>query len=299
MDGLGLLYSLRNLLNEDVSSAFLDDRTSYEYLWQAAKTFASRAGVLKATQDIITVAGTSVYNLNPDFDKLYLKDSNNNFIVKYDDGTTQTFLPWKSYDRVIYENNTTSTVAPSNFTLLDAQLPAQITGSATTTATSIGNLTLLTDTAVDFTNVGLGDIVHNTTTGESGYVVSKTSTTVIGTALFGGSGTWTSGDTYVIQPQGRLQIIIDPPPSASGDTITVYYIQVPDPVFTDYGVYRIQQKYIPLLVGYAAWLYKYRDREPDFGDKFFAQFERGVREANSSLDRGAARNEINISFRRR
>lgn len=300
MDGLSLLYGLRNLINEDVSSAFLDDRTSYEYLWQAAKTFASRAGVLKATQSITTVADQTSYTLNADFDKLYLMDEDKNFIIKYSDGTTQTFPTFKSYDSVVYENNTTSINVPSNFTLLDAALDSQITGTATSTAAPVGGLTTLTDTAGNFTNANVGDVIHNVTTGASGYIISKTSTTVIATAMFNGSSTsWTSADSYVIQPQGKVQLIIDPPPSIAGDTITVYYNQIPAPVFSDYGMYRIQQKYIPLLIQYAAWLYKYRDREPDFGDKFYVQFDQGVREANSSFNRSLSKNITSVSFRKR
>ena len=301
MDGLFLLYSLRNILNEYASSSFLDTRTSYEYLWKAAKTFASRSGVLRSTQSITTVADQSGYTLNADFDKLYLQDTDSNYVVKYNDGSINTFPMWKPYEEVIYEDNTTSLSTPTYFTLIDdPTLDSKITGTATSAGALSGGLATLTDTAGNFSDVSVGDAIHNTTDGSSGYVVSKTSSTVLSIALFGGSNNdWSSSDAYVIQPQGRIQLILNPPPSTASHTVTVFYQQIPSPVFSDYGVYRFQQKYMDSIIFYAAWLYKYRDREPDFGDRFFAQFDSAVREANSSLNRSIARDNFKISFRKR
>lgn len=46
MDGNQLLRQLRDLLNESDSSGWLDDFTSYMYLWQAAVEFVTRTECL-------------------------------------------------------------------------------------------------------------------------------------------------------------------------------------------------------------------------------------------------------------
>ena len=72
MDGKGLLYKLGSLLNEDATSGFLDDFTSYEFLYEAAKEFVSRTACITATQTITTVVDQTDYTLNADFLGLYL-----------------------------------------------------------------------------------------------------------------------------------------------------------------------------------------------------------------------------------
>jgi hypothetical protein len=42
-------------------------------------------------------------------------------------------------------------------------------------------------------------------------------------------------------------------------------------------------------VFYAAWLYKYRDREVNYGDAFFKYWDRAVREYNSVLNKSMNR----------
>lgn len=301
MDGKSLLYSLRNTLNEDSGSAFLDDRTSYEYLYEAATMFASRTGALTAEQSITTVADQEAYTLNANYDSLYLRNYDEEYIVKYNDGATNTFPLFKEYERIIYEDETTSVPLPSWFTVKDkSSLGDQITGTATSTAAASAGLATLTDTSGDFSDAAPGDIIHNTTDGSSGYVVSKTSSTIIVVALFGGTANdWTSGDAYVIQPQGRMQLLLNAPPSTSGHTVTFYYNQRPEPVFSDYGVYRFPDSYMPAIVKYAAWLYKYRDREPEVGDSLFLYFDREVKRANRVYGNSSKHRDITFNLRRR
>jgi len=119
--------------------------------------------------------------------------------------------------------------------------------------------------------------VHNTTDGSDGIVLSKTSSTVLVVALFNGTNDdWTSGDSYVIQPQGRMKLVLSQPPSTAGETITLNYIKRPDPVYSHYGTYRFQSHHLMALVKYAAWLYKYKDREPQTGDMLFQYWDRQV-----------------------
>lgn len=300
-DGLDLLYRLQNLLNEDSDSPFLDDRTSFQLLWEAAEEFVDRTGALKATQSITTVADQAEYTLNHDYLKLYLRDNERNLFLKFNDGNFDSFPIWKDYEEIVFINDTDSVPIPSHFAIIDdPTLDSQVTGTATSTAAASGGAATLTDTAADFSDVEAGNIVHNTTDTSVGIVLSKTSSTIASTALFGGTANdWTSGDAYVIQPQGRFQIILDPPPSSSGDTLTVQYIQRPAPVFSDYGVYRFPPQFTDAIVNYAAFKYKYRDREAVFGDRWFQVWERGIALAAGSMNNSMNRKEFKVRLRKR
>lgn len=300
MDGKELLYSLRQLLNESASSAFLDNKTSYSFLWQAATAFVERTGCLRSTQAITTVANQAGYDVSSDFLRLYMRDKHNNFVMKYNDGSNNTFISWKAYEEIISEDNTTAVSIPSWFSVIDASLPAQVTGTATSAGTLSGGQSTLTDTAASFANVSAGDYVHNTSDGADGIALSKTSSTVLVTALFGGTGNdWVTSDAYVIQPQGRFQLLLNPPPAIAAHTITLYYIQRPAPVFSDYGVYRFPQQFTDAVVYYAAWLYKYRDSEPNFGDRWYQIYEKEVRRATALFRDSLRSNSLSVSFRKR
>jgi hypothetical protein len=275
MDGKTLKYALRNLLEEDSSSGFIDDLTSYNFINEAAINLQQRARYLKATDTITTVAETSTYDLNGDYMGLYLKNSAKKQFIKYSDGTTTSFVTWVPHEKIVYANNTDSAYSPDRFTVAGkASLDSQVTGTTTAAGAATGGKSSLTDTGADFSDVEAGDWVHNTTDTSHGIVISKTSSTVLTTALFNGTADdWTSADAYVIQPQGRLQLIIDPLSSTAAHTITVNYLQRPAPVYSDYDVFRYPREYTPALVKYAAWLYKYRDGEPNYGDKWYIAFE--------------------------
>ncbi len=296
-----MLYRLRELLNEDANSTFLDDRTSYSLLYEAAKYFVDITGCLKATQSITTVADQQTYTINADFLRLYLKNSRNDYFLEYSDGTSTYTLYWKDYEDIIFENNTTSVTIPSHFAIIDKPtLNSRLTGTVTATSAASGGESTLTDSSADFSNVSPGDNVHNTTDGSSGIVLSADSSTSLTVALFGGTNNdWTSGDSYVIQPQGRLQLVLSPPPSQAGHAITLRYVQKPDPVFSDYGIYRFPEEYHEALCYYAAWFYKYRDREPNFGDRLYQQFDFAVRKASDSLKRTFRKSGLRVNLRKR
>lgn len=301
IDGKSLLRTLRESLNEASTSEFLDTRTSYEYLYEAAIEFVSRTDCLKLTQSITTVANQAGYTLNADFMKLYLKNSSNKYYIKYNDGSTNHFINFRDYEDIVFGNNTTSQPIPNYFTIIDDPTKdTKLSSTTTSVGASSGGETILTDTNANFADVSAGDIVHNITDGSDGVVLSKTSSTVLVTALFGGTNNdYTSGDSYVIQPQARLQLIFDPPPSTAGHTVTVYYIQRPDPVFSDYGIYRIQGQYLGALVEYAAFKYKYRDREPNFGDKFFQQWSSQIKKSNVVLNKAFVRKDWTVNMMKR
>lgn len=291
-DGKSLTNGLADLLNETLAtSSFLESRTIYDSLYEAALEFARRTRVLTATQTITTVADQATYDLNPDFLCFYLRDSSNRYVAKFNDGSTDYWLPFRDYEAIAYADNDNSVAVPANFSLIDdATLTDNITGTATANGTATGNECTLTDSAGDFTNVEVGDDIHNTTDGSDGVVLAVTSTTALQIALFGGTGNdITSGDAYVIVPQGRKHIVLDPPPSTAGYTLTLHYVQKPDPVYSYYRQYRFDRQYAHALIKYAAWLIKYKDSSPNFGDAFYKYWDQACRMAakieHKSLDK--------------
>ena len=281
MVGKTLLRRLRQTLSEVSGSPFLDDRLSYELLWEAAQEYVRRTKCLTASTTFTTVADQTNYDLPADFLELYLRDSNGDLFIQYNDGTSTTTISWDSYEDIVVANNTTSVSIPSSFCIMDrSSLPSQVTGTATADGAASGGECTLTDSSADFVTglVAPGDRVHNTTDGSDGVVLSVTSSTALVTALFDGTDNdWSTGDSYVIQPQARAQLILDPPPSTAGHTGTVYYIARPDPVFSDYGMYRIPEAAHQALVYYAAHLYMDRDHEPQFANYFLEKWEAMVR----------------------
>ena len=295
-----MLRRVRQLLNEDSNTGWLDDYTTYDFLYEAAKDFVDRTGCLRSSQDITTVADDDEYDLNPDFLRLYAKDRDNRFFITLYDDSDYYKLYWKDYEDILYDKNTTSVAIPSHFSIIDVADQDQVTGTATSDSDDSAGQCTLTDTSGDFSDVNPGAIIHNTTDGSDGVVLSKTSSTILVVALFGGTGNdWDTDDAYVIQPQSRYQIYIDPPPSTADYTITVPYVQQPDPVYSDYGIYRFPDQYKEALVKYAVFLYKYRDREPDFGDALYAYYERAIGRYAYSVNRAQRPGNFKVNLKKR
>jgi hypothetical protein len=303
MDGASLDYKLEQLLRESSSSAFIDQRSSYDYLYEAAKKINSRTAYLKGQQTITTVTSTSAYDLEADFMNLYFTNSFNEYVIKYQTAAgTIYWITWKDYDKLIQNivTSTDTTPIPSNFTIVPKKtITARITGTATATGTLAYEETALTDAAAPFSDVSIGDSVHNTTDASAGTVIAVTSTSVLVTSLFGGTdNTWTSGDAYIVIPQGKKQIVIDTASANSGDSIIIDYVQLPTPVYSAYRTYRIDQSYEMALVYYAAWLYKSKDR--DMTDYFFKCYDREVRQASAQVDKAFGRgNSFKVNFNKR
>jgi hypothetical protein len=115
--------------------------------------------------------------------------------------------------------------------------------------------------------------------------------------MFNGSlNYWTSGDAYIIFPQARYQFILDPPPSTSGHTVTLTYISKPVPVYSPYRAYNLPTEYIEPVVSYAAWKYKYRDREPIFGDMLYRVWDMQTRELTRVFNAVKQNNRIQVNF---
>lgn len=296
MDGANLRRRVAELLNEnETTSNLLVKRSTYDFLYDAAKNWVIKTECLTAEQTITTVASQSDYVLNADYLGLFLK-RNDRFYAKYYDGSAYTFINFKPYTDVYYENQTTAISIPNYFTLLDYRsLYSQVTGAASANGASVGGKCLLTTATDKFDNVSAGDSINNTTDGSAGIVISKTDAKNIYVALFGGTANdISSADAFIIQPKGRMKLIFDPPPSTASHYCYVPYLQEPAPVYSDYDVYRINFDYTEAFANYAAWKYKYKDKSADFGDKFYAAYLAEVEKYNTQTDRVLARTNVSI-----
>ena len=295
-----MLTQMRMLLDEDSDSGFLDTFLSYQFLNEAATDFVNRTKYLKTTQDITTVADQAQYDLNGNFMELYIKDQSERYVIKYNDGSATTMIPQEDYEDVFIAQSDSGT--PGKFSIIsDASQRSQLTGAATVDGDASGGQCTLTDTDTSqFASVEAGDSIHNTTDGSNGVVLSVTSTSAIVVALFGGTDNeWDQDDAYVLQPQNNYQLVLDPAPDTASETVTVPYIRRPAPVYSDYGMFNIPSQFHPAIVKYAAWLYKYVDREQGFGDKWYVLYDQQAKLFSSQIRKNYKRPRLSVNLRAR
>lgn len=302
MDGKTLYRQVERALGEPQGTGYLDAKTVYDCLYEAACKTATRTRCFNTTQTITTVADTRAYNLNPDFLDLAWTNADNEKFIKYSDGTKTHWLTGKPYDTLLLANQTTSVTIPSYFSITDAAKGTVLTGTETTgTAVSNGEARL-TDSAATFVTSGVsaGDVIYNSTDDSEGVILAVTSNTVLQTALFHGTDNdFDLSDAYRIYPQGRFKLHFDPPPSTASHTVTIYYVQRPAPVYSLQRFYNFMPDYREPLIAYAAWKYKYIDREPNYGDAFYGQWDKAVRtlarDVNTSI---TGRKNFRVNFKK-
>jgi hypothetical protein len=300
MDGKMMLFQVRQLLQESDNSSFLDDRTTYDYLYEAACELVSTLKFTTATQTITTTATTSLYDLNADFLSLYMKNDFNIYIIMYYDSSGYYWPTFRDESFIFQDNSLSDSSIPNCFSILDqASLPTNVTGTVTANGSASNGECTLTDAGTSFTStVSIGDQVHNTTDGSDGVVLSVADTSLV-TAMFGGTaGDWTSADAYVIVPQTKRQLLLDPPSLTAGHTVTVKYVPKPNPVYSDFRSYRLPTHYIPAIIKYAAWLYKYRDREPNFGDAWYKYWDMQIRKYHANENRLPSKTRWTVNMRK-
>lgn len=291
MDGKDLLRRHKQLLNIKSTDTNYDERTGYDYLYAAAKQWVLETECLTSYQTITTVASTAIYTINGDYLSMYLKH-NDRYYLKYYDGTSYYFLYFKPYEQVIFDNDTTAVSVPGYFTITDdPTLDTLISDAADNAGTTVGGkCTFTMDTAV-FGDVTPGDIIHTPVDGADGIVLKTESTaTTLEVALFGGDNADINAtEAFIIQPRKRFLLQFDPPCKTGEHTVTFYYLRSPRPVYSDYDVYEIAYEYPDVLCQYAAWLYKYRDQEPQFGDAFYKYWDMQIKNYRRLTNKGLAR----------
>jgi len=300
MDGKEILEQLYDLINEGTSSTFVSRKLAFAYINRAATEFVSRTNCLRQSQAITTIAETSTYTLNANFLKLYLLDDFNRKYIKYNDGTNTSFFYESDYSDIYRQTKVTSASNPTRFSIIDdPNLDSRLTGTTTSDGSATNGESVLTDSGADFSDVSVGDCVHNLTDGSDGYIIIAGSTTLT-TALFNGTANdWTSGDSYVIQPQARLLLVVDPPSSIAGHTITVPYLQRPNPVYSNFGAFRFQPQQMDAIISYAAWLFKYKDSDPNMGDEWYKMWEIEVKRNASNLNQSFNKTGFRLNLKAR
>ena len=303
MDGKSARLFVEDLIRGTSRPDIVTKKRTYDMLNAGAEEFVSLTECIKKSEDLTTVADQAAYDLSADYLRLWLKTDDprgGDYFVRYTDSSSVIHeILWRSYQKVFYDYNTTSVSLPSYFTILEkTSLPDQLTGTTTATGTQSGGAATLTDAGESFeTYISARDRVHNTTSGKdySGIVISVTSDTALVTAMFDTNGDpqgWASGDTWVIQPTARMQLQLDPPPETASETVTVPYVAKPNPVYSDYYTWQIQDVYHKAFCFYAAYLYltEYQVQESVqsgdvlLADKYFNEFNRIVHRAKRDID---------------
>lgn len=304
---IGLDYKRRmyQLLAECDSSSWMDLKSVFDTLYEAAKDFAKEVKSLKSSQTITTVAEQTNYALNPDYLEMLVSNDDGKKQVQFYDSSNYRWIYWEEYKDILYDNNTTSVAYPWRFGVVARALDDRITGTATSSSTNSGGETSLTDTATTFTStVYPGDAVVNTTNSYIGIAIAVPSAHVVTTVMFNTASNasayadWTSGDGYMIIPAPRYDIVLDPPPSTSGYSVIVPYVCKPTPVYSSYGQYGFAQGYEEALLKYAVWLHKYKDGKPNYGDALYKYYEMQLRKSKSVHRNATGVTGFRVSFKK-
>ena len=275
MEGFTLLRKLKELVNESTADSFMNDRTSYDNLYDAVLDFNIKTHYITQSATIAVVAGTSTYDMPPDYIDLALFDSYNRKYIKWTStASVNDFVYPMDYTNIVLENSTATASVPSGFAIKSADQPTNISGTASSTNAAVNGESSLVS-ATDLSSAYPGDFIHNTTAGTDGVVTAKTSTYQLETAMFhdgNSGGGWTATNAFILIPQTRYQLVITPIPSESG-TITIVYIKRPDPVYSLMRAYNLPFTFTLPIVQFAAFLYKYKNSEPNYGDAFYKFYD--------------------------
>lgn len=296
MDGRTLIDTVIDALDKPVADELFDTdhRVLYGYLDAAAAEFVRATRCLTGSATITTVASQQAYDLPPDFINLYMRNAADRHFVRYYDGTGYHFPVLTTYEALFRANETAERACPARFCITDRTTPPAIISSTTTAAgaQSAGQCTL-TDSTKLFTTTNLvypRDIVHNATDASDGVVLTVTDATRLVTALFSGKkNAWGNGDAYVIQRASGKQILLDAPSESSGHTITVPYVCMPSPVFSDYGFWRFPPMSCRAIAFEAAFLYQNRKGNYPGADRHHVLFLNEVNRIRTETARAALR----------
>ena len=235
-----------------------DKKFFYDCLDAAALDFVRQTRILTAIATITTVEDRQVYNLPANYIEPYLKDRNRRFVAKYYDGTYYSWPYLTSFEHLYRANYTDSKDIPARFAVRDKPTgESSVTGTATSAGTVTAGRCILTDTEAAFeTTAEVRDIIHNTTDGSDGVVLSITDDTHLVCALFGGTNNaWTSSDAYVITPAANYQVYLDAPSATADQTLYVPYLCMPSPVYSDYDTWRFPPMSCRAICYEAGWLF--------------------------------------------
>lgn len=272
MDGKGLTQAVLDCLDASaISSLYASQRRIYECLDQAAAIFCRETMILHKTVTITTVNGIQTYDLPPDFINLYIKNRRGKHTIKYYDGSNTSWPVDVPYEDILFDNLTDYQDIPNRFTIISKEAAgALITGVATAAGAKANGQCTLEDTTKDFLVANKAyarDIVHNADDNSSGYILSVTDATHLVTALFadpgqkGNSNDWQLGEDYTIQPAAQNSLYLEAPSSTAGHIITIPYVSMPNPVFSDFGFWLFPPRVCKAIAYGAASIFKVGKKE--------------------------------------
>jgi hypothetical protein len=261
MDGKELVRSVLDNIDAQNAAAIIDKKWRiYECLDEAAAIFLRETRILHNRVSLTSVAGQQSYSLPPDFIDLYLTAGNRRrYFIKYNDTEDDSWPVLVSYESIVRDSRTIAQDIPNCFCLRDKyDADPVISGTTTAAGAQSRGQCILTDSTKLFTTthrIWPRYVIHNETDNSDGIVLSVTDATHLVAALSGGGkDAWTSGDAYRIQPTTDREIYLDAPSAQSGHTMTVEYVCMPSPVYSDYGVWRFPYRVCRAIAAGAASL---------------------------------------------
>jgi hypothetical protein len=262
MDGKKLTRELLDWLDQSSANEIqANQRRIYEMLDLAAGIFCRETYCLHGSATITTVEDQQYYDLPPDFIELYMKSTQGRYFIKYYNGSMYSYPLRTSYEKIFRTYLTSSQERPSRFAIIDKESKEDlIQGTVDANgAQSRGECTLQDDDKL-FTSTHMiypRDVVHNETDGSTGYVLSVTDATHLKTALFlGVNNQWALDDAYTIQPAAEKQLVLDYPSATAGHVITIPYVCMPAPIYSEYGFWRFPPRVCKAIAAGGATLYQ-------------------------------------------
>ena len=235
-----------------------DKRVFFDCLDAAAVDFVRQTKILTATCSITTVEGQQRYDLPANFIEFYAKDRAGRFVGKYNDGSYDHWPRLTSFEKLFRANYTESRDVPSRFAIVEKEDSEEVvTGTATADGAATGGQCILQDDAAAFKSTAeVRDIIHNVVDDSDGLVLSVTDDTHLVCALFDGTNdAWEDGDAYAIVPGSNRQIYLDAPSKTAGHVLTLPYICMPAPVYSDYGTWRFSPMSCRKIAYEGVWLF--------------------------------------------
>ncbi len=275
MDAHSIISKVYSLINEATTSTFIDDATTYEFLNSALREVVRRTQLFIKEATIKITAGQKSYPLPNDFLKFFAKtDDDYAEPALYYNSNKITYIDYGTY--LSLDRSATARI-PTNYTLNFSYPASSITGTTTSNATPNNGEVQLVSASGNFSSSLIGGAVHVThnSVTYNGYVVEYVSPTVLVVATQP-STSISAGDPYVISPPPTNIITFYPTPSENFDLPISYYHTLP-PIYSPFRSIPIPQDLLIPIACYICWLYKYKDREPVYGDKYFLIFESGIR----------------------
>jgi len=306
MIGLRLLQEfLDGIDTKEFSEAYITQKRAYECLDMAACIFARETRALKREIEITTVAEQQEYPLPPAFIDLYMRDSDNNFFVRYTGDNNILCWPIQIPPDYVYQmHETTPRDYPPHFSIEDVKTEQTlITGTATAPGAATNGRSILEDTTKNFLaadRVCPRDRIYNHTANAEGIVLSVIDATHLSTALFSGINIeeWDSADTYTIIPATTNILKLAYPPLTAGHKIAVPYVSLPPPVFWELGAWTYPERVCKAIASGAAALFKTSKTEyqeaQSLGNLFDAEvlrykIEQGAKTLKQQAGRGRHR----------